>query len=253
MYAVLHKNKVIALTGVVSLLLALFGVSHHSLAQQAQKPKTQSDALDEIMQKWQSGVAAEENTPLESAIKVRALRKANDDDDWCNDILVMVSDTNGNPVPEALVKVGRDSFTSNEDGAVRINNMRPGYYLIVVTATVDGDLVTANTRVMVQLQKKDKEYWDRTKKKLPPDFNWQQYLANYPDLQKTGFDTEIVAANHYVRHGRKEGRTYLSPEAAAVDAMEFPSSVEPPPDFNWQQYVENYPDLQKAGIDTEEK
>ena len=40
------------------------------------------------------------------------------------------------------------------------------------------------------------------------DFNWQQYLQNYPDLQAAGINTRENAWRHYIRYGKHEGRTF---------------------------------------------
>jgi len=41
---------------------------------------------------------------------------------------------------------------------------------------------------------------------LPPDFDWETYVANYGDLQ--GITTKEAAAKHWLKTGKKEGRTY---------------------------------------------
>ena len=38
-------------------------------------------------------------------------------------------------------------------------------------------------------------------------FNWVQYLANYPDLQKACIQTKEQAFYHYTRFGKNENRT----------------------------------------------
>ena len=40
------------------------------------------------------------------------------------------------------------------------------------------------------------------------DFNWKQYLANYPDLQEAGIIREEDALTHYKRFGISENRTF---------------------------------------------
>ena len=42
--------------------------------------------------------------------------------------------------------------------------------------------------------------------RLPPDFDWETYVANYGDLQ--GINTKERAAKHWLKTGKKEGRTY---------------------------------------------
>ena len=39
------------------------------------------------------------------------------------------------------------------------------------------------------------------------NFNWKNYVLNYPDLVKVGIVTEELAIKHYTRFGKKEGRT----------------------------------------------
>ncbi len=41
-----------------------------------------------------------------------------------------------------------------------------------------------------------------------PDFNWRQYVSNYPDLQAAKIDTEAKACTHWMQHGLKAGRTF---------------------------------------------
>ena len=42
----------------------------------------------------------------------------------------------------------------------------------------------------------------------PADFDWQAYLMWHEDLGRHGITTEAAARDHYVRHGRAEGRIY---------------------------------------------
>ena len=37
--------------------------------------------------------------------------------------------------------------------------------------------------------------------------NWQQYINNYPDLQKAGIDNQVKAVTHWNKYGKREGRT----------------------------------------------
>jgi hypothetical protein len=80
------------------------------------------------------------------------------------------------------------------------------------------------------------------------DFNWEQYVENYTDLQETGVDTREKAWQHWLNHGEKEGRTYLELETENIQM-----TININEDFNWEQYVENYTDLQETGVDTREK
>ncbi len=52
---------------------------------------------------------------------------------------------------------------------------------------------------------------------LPPDFDWRTYVDNYEDLQKAGVDTKAKAAEHWLKTGSKEGRTYREIPAAVPD------------------------------------
>jgi len=79
---------------------------------------------------------------------------------------------------------------------------------------------------------------EQSKSALPSDFDWKQYLANYPDLQQSGIDTKEKAEKHWVEFGDSEKRTY---------------KLFIPVDFNWKQYIANYSDLQQSGVDTKEK
>jgi hypothetical protein len=38
------------------------------------------------------------------------------------------------------------------------------------------------------------------------NFNWKQYIENYPDLQSAGINNEKMAIRHYFLHGKNEGR-----------------------------------------------
>jgi hypothetical protein len=72
-------------------------------------------------------------------------------------------------------------------------------------------------------------------------FDWEQYVKNYPDLYKSGIDTFDKAWNHWIKHGKDEGRLFTSKEKNLKK------------EFDWEQYVENYLDLQDSGIDTFDK
>jgi len=79
---------------------------------------------------------------------------------------------------------------------------------------------------------------------LPPDFDWETYVDNYGDLQRADIRTREQAAKHWLKIGRKEGRTYKKIPYQPLTVRS---------DFDWQTYVNNYPDLRAAGIDTKEK
>jgi len=40
------------------------------------------------------------------------------------------------------------------------------------------------------------------------NFNWKQYIENYPDLQSAGIKNEKMSIKHFNLHGKNEGRTY---------------------------------------------
>jgi hypothetical protein len=64
------------------------------------------------------------------------------------------------------------------------------------------------------------------------DFNWKYYLDAYPDLTFNGVHTEEQAIQHWINHGKKEGRTCF---------------------FNWKYYLDAYPDLRFNGVHTEKQ
>lgn len=81
---------------------------------------------------------------------------------------------------------------------------------------------------------------------LPADFDGTAYLALHPDL--AGLRTAEAAARHYVEHGAAEGRSY-SAERVAATLRDLETRFGPlPDDFDWRDYVANYPDL--SGIAT---
>jgi len=43
--------------------------------------------------------------------------------------------------------------------------------------------------------------------KLPQGFDWGYYVNKYPDLLKSGIDTQFEAARHYYNYGQNEGRS----------------------------------------------
>ncbi len=48
------------------------------------------------------------------------------------------------------------------------------------------------------------------------NFNWRQYLENYPDLGKAGIKTKEQAIIHFRRHGESEGRTDTLPKLKVI-------------------------------------
>lgn len=61
---------------------------------------------------------------------------------------------------------------------------------------------------------------------LPVDFNWREYLSVNADVAAT-FTTKDGAIDHWLNHGRHEGRRYrINSEPPRI-----------PPDFDWQEYL----------------
>jgi hypothetical protein len=60
--------------------------------------------------------------------------------------------------------------------------------------------------------------------KIPEDFNWQQYVANYPDLLTSNIDTAEEAMQHYLQYGQGEERNYLAPAPAPAPETQVPST-----------------------------
>lgn len=66
----------------------------------------------------------------------------------------------------------------------------------------------------VEVENAKKKDEDRKKKEeisLPPDFNWQEYLKENPDL-KFVLRSESDASAHYLKTGYFEGRSYIHPK-----------------------------------------
>jgi len=66
-------------------------------------------------------------------------------------------------------------------------------------------------------------------------FDWKQYVKNYSDLEKT-INTKKLAWNHWIKYGKKEGRTWILQNNVDEPNDEYN-------DFDWRSYVNNYPDL----------
>ena len=58
-------------------------------------------------------------------------------------------------------------------------------------------------------------------------FNWKYYISSYRDLRKAGINSEKLAWQHWINHGRNEGRHCLII----------------PKEFDWKYYVNFYYDL----------
>lgn len=79
-----------------------------------------------------------------------------------------------------------------------------------------------------------------TRNLLPKNFNWQEYLRLNPDVSKVS-NTKAFAEEHYLKHGSKEGRSYVAPIVTT-------SSEQLPKDFDWREYLRLNPSLLKMGI-----
>ena len=63
-------------------------------------------------------------------------------------------------------------------------------------------------------------------------FDWEYYVNTNQDLLEAGIDNHQIAWQHWINHGRNEGRNCL----------------EIPEYFNWKYYIQEYSDLEKAEI-----
>lgn len=108
------------------------------------------------------------------------------------------------------------------------------------------DILKKNIISNNKIKKQNKKY-----NKIIENFNWINYIENYKDLRDAGIDTEEKAYKHWINHGEKEGRTYLDKDCINYGEKEEKSYINK--DFDWIKYVENYKDLQEAGINTKEK
>ena len=61
-------------------------------------------------------------------------------------------------------------------------------------------------------------------------FDWDEYIEHYPDLQ--GITNKEDAWNHWINHGKNEGRTFFKKKQQDESL------------FNWMKYVTHYSDLQ---------
>jgi len=76
-----------------------------------------------------------------------------------------------------------------------------------------------------------------TKEESPPTIDivdWRGYLDLYPDLRKSFILTKEQALNHWLEHGRNEGRIMIQT-------------------FAWKEYLDRNPQLKEAGIITKEQ
>ena len=51
-------------------------------------------------------------------------------------------------------------------------------------------------------------------------FDWKFYVGEYEDLRLAGITNEAAAKNHWIRHGKKEGRICLRPEVVPEPVVE---------------------------------
>lgn len=86
-------------------------------------------------------------------------------------------------------------------------------------------------------------------RELPQDFNSSRYLQLNPDVDAAGADP----VQHYLSHGRAEGRLFAEPAAAAVteeaEAAGAPGLEELPPGFDGKLYLQLNPDLLAIDVD----
>lgn len=84
------------------------------------------------------------------------------------------------------------------------------------------------------------------------DFNWTQYLINYPDLKQDGITTQEQALRHWRHYGKMEKRSYLPLKDSYKEADNFlVNDIDPK--FDWTKYVNAYADLQQNNVNTKEK
>ena len=82
-------------------------------------------------------------------------------------------------------------------------------------------------------------------------FDWNTYINNYPDLQRAHINTREKAFTHWIKHGINENRTWKNINPNTEVNMNNDSSVFN--NFDWETYLNNYPDLQNVQINTKEK
>jgi len=77
-------------------------------------------------------------------------------------------------------------------------------------------------------------------------FDWKQYIKNYLDLEKS-ISTKKQAWDHWIKHGKKEGRTWYSTDQVEDKSTETQEYKE----FDWNTYISNYQDLRHFRDKTE--
>lgn len=83
---------------------------------------------------------------------------------------------------------------------------------------------------------------------LPEGFDWREYVGVNPGLEKYGWNG-LQAAEHYVRHGRGEGRPVSLRQRAEEKGLDLRRV---PEDFDWRGYLRLNPDVAQAGFTSRE-
>ena len=68
-------------------------------------------------------------------------------------------------------------------------------------------------------------------------FDWKTYIIFYPDLKLNDITTKNSAWNHWIKHGKLEGRIYFN--------------INDYNNFDWKTYITIYPDLKVNNITTQ--
>ncbi len=89
------------------------------------------------------------------------------------------------------------------------------------------------------------KFMEREKRKYK-DFNWMNYINNYLDLQNAGINNSGLAFLHWLNYGRLEGRDYKNKINIKVINYNLYE------DINWIKYIDDYPDIKLAGINTKD-
>jgi hypothetical protein len=66
------------------------------------------------------------------------------------------------------------------------------------------------------------------------DFDWEQYIRFYKDLEKSEIKTKEEAIKHWEKNGKKEGRKYFKINWDETEDYE---------NFDWVKYIKYYKDL----------
>ncbi len=91
-------------------------------------------------------------------------------------------------------------------------------------------------------------------------FDWETYINNYPDLVNNGINDKEKAIEHWNKYGKNEGRIFykfeLEDKIDDFDNFSIQSDViniVDKEEFDWETYINNYPDLMNNGINNKEK